>query len=107
MQSQSTTPISTVPPDDSPEQLLADLSSDPVTREILLDQLRQEAEDFIASCLQFALLLKHAPDAWAGKRALIDARLWMKEATTRLEKDIAIAAKERKPLPPPGRRGGV
>jgi hypothetical protein len=92
--------------EDSPATLLKDMAEDPATRAILDKQLQEEAEDFIASCLQFALKLKHAPDAWAGRRALIDAKVWMHEANKQLDKEIETA-KEKRELPRAGRRGGV
>lgn len=86
MQSDTTLPT---PAEDTPEQLLADLAADSATREILNQQLKEEAEAFIASCLEFALRIKHSPDVWTAKRVLIDARIWINEAKGRMDKEIA------------------
>lgn len=77
------------PAEDTPEQLLADLAADPATQDILKQQLHEEAVAFVASCLSFALRIKHSPDVWTAKRVLIDARIWINEAKGRMDKEIS------------------
>lgn len=74
---------------DSPELLMADMATDPETRAILDRQLAEEAENFVALALEYALRIKHMPDVWAARRILVDAKLWLIEAKKRADKEIA------------------
>lgn len=84
MQDQFTPPI---PENDSIEQLRADiLASDPAAVRKAVDD---RAEEFLRGCVRFAKTMQLNDDPWLGIRCLIEATLWIKEAQSRLDREVA------------------
>lgn len=74
---------------DSIEQLRADMAEDPNVRPILDARVYEAAHAFLVVAMTYARKWRRMPDPWEAERILVDARVWLEEATKRLDKEVA------------------
>lgn len=76
--------------EDSFERLMDDIAADPAGRKALQSVLDDEAEQFLVLCVQFARRIQLMDDPWQGRRILVDAMLWLKDANQKAARELTV-----------------
>lgn len=77
-------------PEDSIEQLMADMAAEPEGRAAIQRVLDDEAEDFLRVCVACAKRIQLMEDPWAARRIMVDVTIWATELKRRLDKEVTV-----------------
>jgi hypothetical protein len=61
--------------------------------EAVREAAHQKAEEFLAACVRYARTMQLADDPWLGIRCLTETIIYIKQAQTQIDREVAVRRK--------------